>query len=82
MQTMASEPESSIISSTINLVSASLLRKPKKIQSLPSINFRYPREEEDEAWYSSSGFRLYYCAYYLYSGPASSNVWNHLKKSY
>ena len=45
---MALEPESSIILSTINLVSASLLRKPKKIQPLPSINFRYPREEEDE----------------------------------
>ena len=48
MQTMALEPESSIISSTINSVSASLLRKPKKIQPLPSINFYYLRKEEDK----------------------------------
>ncbi len=48
MQTMALEPESSIILSTINLVSASLLYKPKKIQPLPSINFYYLRKEEDK----------------------------------
>jgi len=45
---MALELESSIISSTINLVNASLLHKPKKIQPLPSINFYYLHKEKDE----------------------------------